>query len=96
LEKDTRHRRYNITINNPGAEWAHGKIRAVLDGMNLKYWCMADEIGEQGTPHTHIYLVAAVSAIRFSTMKGLFPTFVNAVIQVVAFEPYLSHDPLDL
>jgi len=74
MQKDTRHRKYQLTINNPGAEWTHGKIRAVLDGMNLKYWCMADEIGEQGTPHTHIYLVAAVSAIRFSTVKGLFST----------------------
>lgn len=36
---------------------------------------MADETGQQEqTPHTHIYLVTNVSAIRFSTVKSLFPT----------------------
>lgn len=46
-----------------------------LERMNLRYWCMADEIGlQEQTPHTHIYFVAAVSAIRFSTVKSLFPT----------------------
>lgn len=41
--------------------------------MNLRYWCMADEIGLQQTPHTHLYF-AAISAVRFSTVKSLFPT----------------------
>lgn len=74
LERDTRHRRYLLTINNPGTDWTHEKIKAALNNMSLKYWCIGDEIGEQGTPHTHIYFVAIVSAIRFSTVKGLFPT----------------------
>ena len=74
MQKDARHRKYQLTINNPGTDWTHEKIKATLIGMNLKYWCMGDEIGEQGTPHTHVYLVAAVSAVRFSTIKGLFPT----------------------
>ena len=43
--------------------------------MQLKYWCMADEQGlEEQTPHTHIYFVVERSAVRFSTVKGLFPT----------------------
>lgn len=43
--------------------------------MQLKYWCMADEIGlEEKTPHTHIYFVTKSSAIRFSTVKKLFST----------------------
>ena len=66
MQKDARHRKYQLTINNPGTDWTHEKIKATLIGMNLKYWCMGDEIGEQGTPHTHVYLVAAVSAVRFS------------------------------
>lgn len=75
LERDTRHRRCLLTINNPGTEWTHEKIRMALERMNLRYWCMADEIGlQEQTPHTHIYFVAAVSAIRFSTVKSLFPT----------------------
>lgn len=74
MQKDTRHRKYQLTINNPGTDWTHEKIKDALNGMNLKYWCLGDEIGEQGTPHTHIYFVVAVSAVRFSTVKGLFPT----------------------
>ena len=74
MKKDTRHRRYLLTINNPGTDWTHDKLRDVLGGMNLKYWCMADEIGTEQTPHTHLYFVAEKSAVRFSTVKGLFPT----------------------
>jgi len=75
MKKDTRHRRYLLTINNPGADWTHERIREVLDKMNLKYWCMADEKGlEEQTPHTHLYFVAEKSKIRFSTVKGYFPT----------------------
>lgn len=74
-ERDTRHRRYQLTINNPGKDWTHEKIRAALNTLTLAYFCMADEIGlQEQTPHTHIYFVAKTSAIRFSTIKGLFPT----------------------
>lgn len=75
MERDTRHRKYLLTINNPGSDWTHDKIRAVLDTLHLKYWCMADEIGlQEQTTHTHIFFVTQTSAIRFSTIKGLFPT----------------------
>ena len=75
MEKDTRHRKYLLTINNPGMEWNHDKIRTALNTLQLKYWCMADEIGlEEHTHHTHIYFVSQTSAIRFSTVKALFPT----------------------
>lgn len=73
MEKDTRHRRYQLTINNPGSDWTYEKIKSALGTLNLKYYCMADEIGLQGqTPHTHVYFVSATSAIRFSTVKRLF------------------------
>lgn len=72
---DTRHRKYLLTINNPGETWIHEKIKAALNTLQLVYWCMADEIGAQEqTPHTHIFFAAKTSAIRFSTVKGLFPT----------------------
>lgn len=74
MKKDTRHRKYLLTINNPGAAWSHEKIRVVLDKLQLKYWCMADEQGlQEQTPHTHVFFVAN-SAIRFSTVKGYFLT----------------------
>ncbi len=52
-------RKYQLTINNPTD---HGFTREVLHTTlaGLKsciYWCMCDEIGEQGTLHTHLYLV---------------------------------------
>lgn len=75
MNKDTRHRKYQLTINNPGEAWTHEKIREALEKLNLSYYCMADEVGLQGeTPHTHIFLAANISAIRFSTVKNLFPT----------------------
>lgn len=75
MEKDTRHRKYLLTINNPGENWTHKNIKAALKTLHLKYWCIADEIGMEGkTPHTHVFFVALTSAIRFSTVKGLFPT----------------------
>lgn len=75
MNADSRHHKYQLTFNNPGDAWTHEKIRAALDTLNLKYWCMADEVGlQEQTPHTHLYLIAKTSAIRFSTIKGLFPT----------------------
>lgn len=75
MDKDTRHRKYQLTINNPGEVWTHEAIREALEKLNLKYWCMADEVGQQEqTPHTHIYFVSNISAIRFSAVKRLFYT----------------------
>lgn len=75
MEKDSRHRKYLLTINNPGETWTHERIRESLGKLQLKYWCMADEIGlQEQTPHTHVFLAATISAIRFSTVKSLFPT----------------------
>ena len=74
MKQDTRHRKYILTLNNPGDVWTHSHIRETLDKLMLVYWCMADEIGlEQKTPHTHVYFVAK-NAVRFSSVKALFPT----------------------
>ena len=86
MGKDTRHRKYQLTINNPGETWTHEKIKTALKTLNLKYYCMADETGQQEqTPHTHIYLVTNVSAIRFSTVKSLFPTASGMVLAKIIF-----------
>ena len=37
------------------------------------YFCLADEISTNGTPHTHIFIYSN-SPIRFNTLKGRFPT----------------------
>lgn len=75
MQKDTRHRKYLLTINNPTEKWTHDRIRAELEKMKLVYWCLADESGlQEQTPHTHVFFVAKLAAIRFSTVKGYFPT----------------------
>ena len=73
--KDTQSRKYQLTINNPVEnEISHEVIKERLeDCKSLVYYCMADEVAETGTPHTHIY-VAFKSPVYFSRIKKLFPT----------------------
>lgn len=73
MTKDTQSRKWQLTINNPVEKgYTHDFIKAILSGMqSVIYWCMADEIGEQGTYHTHVYIQGR-GAIRFSTLKRLF------------------------
>ncbi len=66
-------RKYQLTINNPTD---HGFTREVLHAtlVGLKsciYWCMCDEIGEQGTLHTHLYL-AFRNPAEFSMIQERF------------------------
>ncbi len=64
-----------LTINNPKDRgYTHDFIKEELITRfsTLKYFCMADEIGEKGTPHTHIY-VCFNSRVRFKTLKKHFP-----------------------
>lgn len=66
-------RKYLLTINNPvDHHVTHETLKDTLNAMNCTYWAMCDEVGEKGTPHTHVYLVRK-SPIRFDTMKRKFP-----------------------
>lgn len=74
MKKDVQRNSYQITINNPTEyNLTHEKIKEILvtNFTTLGYFCMADEIGEQGTYHTHIY-VYFQSRVRWSTMKKHF------------------------
>jgi hypothetical protein len=65
-------RKYQLTINNPADHgYTHERIKNTLAAMSLEYWCMCDEVGENETPHTHVYL-AAKNAIQFHTVKQKF------------------------
>lgn len=70
---EKRSRKWQITINNPKEKgFTHDVIKLKLAMFkSMLYWCMCDEIGENGTYHTHIYL-ALSNATRFSTLKGRF------------------------
>ena len=66
-------RKFQLTINNPSDHgYTHNKIREILSEFpGLRYWCMCDEVGEQGTPHTHVYLVSR-NSIMFESLHGRF------------------------
>lgn len=66
-------RKYQLTFNNPlDHGFTHEIIKTTLASFpGMQYWCMCDEIGEQGTPHTHLYLYSP-NAILFSTLQQRF------------------------
>jgi hypothetical protein len=72
--KDTMSRKWQLTLNNPEKHgYTHEFIREILSKFKTTaYWCMADETGEEGTPHTHLY-IAFKNGVRFSTLKNKFP-----------------------
>lgn len=72
-EKDSQSRKWQLTINNPAEKgYTHDFLKQqAADFKSLAYWCMCDEVGENGTPHTHLY-IAFRSPVRFSTLKNHF------------------------
>ena len=66
-------RRFQLTINNPKEhDYTHEHIRNILNASsNIVYWCMCDEIGEQETLHTHIYIVYK-NQVMFATLQRQF------------------------
>lgn len=74
-EMNVQRNSFLLTINNPrNYGYTHNFIKEtlIIHFSTLKYFCMADEIGEQGTYHTHIY-VSFSSRVRFKTLKKHFP-----------------------
>lgn len=66
-------RKYQLTLNNPiEHDFTHERIKAILNSFTgIVYWCLCDEIGTEGTPHTHIYTVFA-NAVMFQTILQKF------------------------
>ncbi|WP_024346646.1 replication protein [Lacrimispora indolis] len=73
MSNDTQSRKWQLTINNPVEKgFTHDFLKEVLADMkSVVYYCMADEIGEEGTYHTHLY-IHSKGGIRFSTLKKKF------------------------
>lgn len=67
------HRKYQLTINNPIEKGlTQDVIKTTLDSFsNCDYWCMCDEIGEQNTLHTHVY-IAFRNAVEFHMIQQRF------------------------
>ena len=67
-------RKWLAVVNNPkDCGITHDVLIEILMMFSPDYFCMADEIGESGTHHTHIFM-ATRSPVRFSTLKGRLPT----------------------
>ena len=73
MPRETSSRKYLLTINNPKEHgFDHALIRQNLEQLKgCIYWCLCDEVGEEGTPHTHIY-AAFKNQVMFSTIKQRF------------------------
>ena len=73
MARNAAYRKYQLTFNNPLEHgFPHEVIKTTLtDFSNCVYWCMCDEIGEQQTPHTHLY-VAFKNAVEFSAIHQHF------------------------
>ncbi len=73
MTKDRQTRKFQLTINNPIEHgYSHKFIKEQLSTISTDYFCLADEIGEEGTYHTHVFIFSK-SPIRFSTIKSRFP-----------------------
>ena len=73
-ESYTQSRKWLLTINNPQDHgMSHDEIIDRAQKFNPDYMCLADEIGEEGTYHTHLFLYSS-SPMRFGTVKKRFPT----------------------
>lgn len=62
-----------MTINNPSINgYSHQVIKEKLGQFaSMVYWCMCDEVGENGTYHTHVFM-ALDNASAFNTVQKRF------------------------
>lgn len=75
MDDNTQSRKWLLTFNNPEKYgYDHDNIKAALSTVkNITYWCMCDEIGKQGTYHTHLFIFRN-SPLKFKVIKKKFPT----------------------
>ena len=74
MPNNSQSRKWALTINNPQeCGLNHEVIAEILMKFSPDYYCMADEIASTGTYHTHVFMLCS-SPVRFSTIKGRFPT----------------------
>mgnify|MGYP001384038887 CR=1 FL=1 len=73
-EEKKQSRKWQLTFNNPVDHgWTHDKIvEALEDITSVVYWCMCDEIGHEGTYHTHLF-IAFQNPKLFTVLANKFP-----------------------
>ncbi len=67
-------RKWLLTGNNPSDYgYSFDYIKGIVSSLkNIDYWCYSDEVGEQGTPHFHLFIYKK-SPISFDTLRKRFP-----------------------
>ncbi len=74
LEDNSKSRKYLLTFNNPTEHgFTHDKINSIMRELKWDYYCMCDEIGENGTYHTHLFFHCK-NPVKFSRVHKLFPS----------------------
>ncbi len=73
MENDLQSRKWLLTLNNPVEHGYNSQIiKEILSQWKaIKYFCFCDEVGKEGTYHTHIFIYG--SPTRFSSVKNKFP-----------------------
>lgn len=73
MSSDIQSKKWQITQNNIKSNKIDIDNTVItIEKKNPIYYCCAEEIGDKGTRHLHVFIVFA-SAIRFSTLKKMFP-----------------------
>ena len=63
--KDTQSRKWLLTINNLDKhKITVDEIIKTMNTFKYRYFCLAEEVGIEGTPHIHIFIYTK-TAIRF-------------------------------
>ena len=67
-------RKWQLTINNPIEKGITHEVlkEALAKFTGILYWCMCDEIGSEGTYHTHVYFVLRTPTIH-TVVENCFP-----------------------
>ena len=67
-------RKWQLTINNPAEKGITHEIlrESLAQFTGMLYWCMCDEIGSEGTYHTHVYFVLCTPTIH-TVVENRFP-----------------------
>jgi len=74
MPNNAQSRKWHLVFNNPqDGGLTQQAISEIAKHFFPDYFCMADEISETGTPHTHLFIMSS-SPIRFTTLKNRYPT----------------------
>lgn len=73
MPRDTSSRKFLLTINNPIKHgYTHEKIKEMVNTFSSwTYFCMGDEVGIEGTTHTHVFIYFNTT-VMLNTVKKRF------------------------